>query len=555
MREVFDYGLTICYNMMKRKTQTSELRTTPITLSVHKYDSPVLKGSIKQYWGIQNSQPFFPPIEKLFKTDSLECASDYGIKFDDQMTCCLSDDTIRTTSGSKTFHKKVSMLLSPYKWMQGDYGMALGLPSTTDQAGMIYSKLQNHNNSSYVGSLISAVLSQSGCDHFPKVYGVFSGTSAYHKIDISDDYGDLCDRTWFSQNIGKTFDITLSEDVKDTGIFKHTRSARVEIQLGEDIDLGNIPELDAPSVQAEMADMNKMFTEDEKVDNDDETSSNVSTSYIFDIKSCDCDEDESVIDDEEIEPYAWATFENVPVQVTVMEKCEGTLYELMMMNFDSQKHLAWLSQVIFALAYAQRNFAFTHNDLHANNVMYVKTDKEFLYYNSGGVLYRVPTYGYLIKIIDFERGIAQIKLTGMKDPKLFISDHFSVNEEAGGQYNYGDFYIQKFPEIKPNPSFDLVRLATSLFWDLFPEGPGYEQYKDNQVFKFFIKWLSLEDGKSVLFSEKDAKHDRYHGFHMYKAIARYCKDNAVPRKEISSLKSFFEVSSVTDGSKVLLIDS
>ena len=38
-----------------------------------------------------------------------------------------------------------------------------------------------------------------------------------------------------------------------------------------------------------------------------------------------------------------------------------------MENPEQEKHLAWLTQIIFALAYAQRNFAVTHNDLHGNN--------------------------------------------------------------------------------------------------------------------------------------------------------------------------------------------
>jgi hypothetical protein len=201
---------------------------------------------------------------------------------------------------------------------------------------------------------------------------------------------------------------------------------------------------------------------------------------------------------------------------------------------------------MFALAYAHRNFAFTHNDLHANNVMYKKTDKEFFYYSSGGILYRVPTFGYVIKIIDFERGTASIKLTGMKEPKLFMSDHFRPYEEAGGQYNYGEFYDSKYPEIKPNPSFDLVRLATSLYTDLFPTGSS-----DHLLHTLIKKWLTLEDGSSVLFSKED--HDRYHGFHLYKAIARFCKDTAVPRKEIMLLKDLYGVQTSNNHS-VLMID-
>jgi hypothetical protein len=222
---------------------------------------------------------------------------------------------------------------------------------------------------------------------------------------------------------------------------------------------------------------------------------------------------------------------------------------------DSQKHLAWLTQVMFALAYAQRNFGFVHNDLHSNNIVYVPTKDEYFYYNLAGTLYRVPTYGYLIKIIDFERGVTSIRITGMKDSKFFMSDHFSVNEEAGGQYNYPPFYVGKYAEVKPNPSFDLVRLATSLFWDFFPKGPDSEEYKNNTIFHLFKKWLTLEDGTSVLFGKEDPHHDRYHGFTLYKAIARYCKDNAVPRKELLSLKTVYEVPGVPMGVVALNIDA
>jgi len=142
----------------------------------------------------------------------------------------------------------------------------------------------------------------------------------------------------------------------------------------------------------------------------------------------------------------------------------------------------------------------------------------------------------------------------MKEPKLFMSDHFSVSEEAGGQYNFEPWYVPKYPEIKPNPSFDLVRLATSMFWDLFPEGPYCLDYRDNQVFKFFTKWLKLDDDQSVLFGKDDPKHDRFHGFYLYKAIARFCK-NAVPRTEILSLKPYFGIELLPQGEECCVIEA
>jgi hypothetical protein len=243
-------------------------------------------------------------------------------------------------------------------------------------------------------------------------------------------------------------------------------------------------------------------------------------------------------DEGDDEGFAWATVSNVPVQLTVMERCNGTLYQLTTLNPEMDKHWAWMAQIVFALTFAQKTLGFVHNDLHSNNIMYVNTDKEFLWYKIEGEVYKVPTYGYIIKIIDFERGTGSVRLAGMKHPKTFMSDHFALNEEAAGQYNIDPFYTSKAETIKPNPSFDLVRLATSLFWDLFPEGPAHEDYTTNPMFRALMKWLTLEDGTSIMFGKKNVRHDRYHGFELYKAIARYCKDTAVPRKELALFTEF-----------------
>jgi hypothetical protein len=548
--------------MVKRKQNaSSDLKASPVAIGLHRYkDLSTLQTTSKTYWGVEHLQPFFPPIECLFKTESLPFSHEYGIKFSQQISSVLpSKDEISINGQKQTVHVKKTMLLSPFKWMQGEYGTSLGLPTTTEQASSIHSKLQSPNNAAYIGALISSVLSESGCQHFPKVYGVFSGVSQSHTIDISDDYEELCDRPWFSQNIGKTFELKLVDRVNDESMdFSHTRSARALVQLGDETELGEVEELDTEHVVSTMADLNVLSSEMEESASVMSDESSVSTSYIFNVQSCECDEEDEEIMDEEPESgdsFAWATFSNVPVQLTVMEKCDGTLYELMSKEQDSQKHLAWLTQVMFALAYAQRNFGFVHNDLHSNNIVYIPTAKEYFYYNLAGTLYRVPTYGYLIKVIDFERGVTSIRVTGMKDSKFFMSDHFSVNDEAGGQYNYPPFYIGKYAEVKPNPSFDLVRLATSLFWDFFPNGPKCEEYAQNTIFQFFKKWLTLEDGTSVLFGKEDPQHDRYHGFTLYKAIARYCKDTAVPRKELGSLKSVYEVPVVPMGEVALNIDA
>jgi len=479
--------------------------------------------------GISRLQTFFPPLECLFKTESHDRFHELGIKFSENVVDI--GDKLKLSDGSEIdFHTKITMLVSPFKWMKGDFG-SIGLPTHSEAAKKIHSKMQNHNNAAYVGCILSVVLSH--CKHFPKVYGAFTGNAKNHTINISDDYEEICEESWFSQNIGKTFDLKLNEEVGNA--IQYSRKARTSLDLGEEIDL-EVESIDAVASDAKPAGVTEIYTNDEY--ECDTESSGVSTSYFFEIESMPTSFDGSVCSDEsEDEPFAWATFHDVPVQMTVMEKLGGTLYDLMKLHTETDKHFAWISQVIFALAYAQRTFGFVHNDLHGNNIMFKNTEEDYLYYMHDGKTYKVPTFGYLIKIIDFDRGIGSIKLAGMKESKFFMSDQFDIEEEAGGQYNYEPFYTNKVPTIKPNPSFDLVRLATSLFWDIFPEGPHHDEYQNQKLFRLFMKWLKLEDGSSVLFFKNNPKVDRYNGFSLYKAIARF-SNSAVPRKEISELSCF-----------------
>jgi hypothetical protein len=547
--------------MVKRRpTQNSELRATSVNMSVHRYaDIAGLQAAGAQHWGVRHIQPFFPSIEKLFKTDETAVPIEHGVHFETEMAGIVSADSVRTADGRVLpVHRKVAMILSPVKLMRGNYGSVLGLPATLEQATALHQKMQNPNNAAFVGSIISAAVSESGCQHFPRVYGVFSGIAAEHRVDISDEYEDLHERQWFSANIGKTFAVDVSESVQASPEFGFTRKARTHLALGGDALLDGVVEMETEPVECAPAEMVSVFNEGAGASDDGESdSSSVSTSYVFGVRSCDCSMDGSETDDTSDaspEPFAWATFRDVPVQITVMEPCDGTIYALMMAHPETEKHHAWIAQVVFALAFAQRNFAFVHNDLHGNNVMYVKTDREFLYYSVGGDYFRVPTHGYLIKLIDFERSNASIKVAGMKAHKTFMSDHYAVDEEAGGQYNCEPYYVAKYDTVKPNPSFDLARLATSLFWDLFPEGAMGDSYKDNALFHMFLRWMGTGDGHSVLFGKEDEAHDRFHGFHLHKAIAKFCKD-AVPRKEIAHLKGAFGVPSVPLGERVCSIDA
>jgi hypothetical protein len=529
-----------------------DLRTTSTYLKLHRY--PRVNMSL---WGLQHPQPFFPPLEKLFKTETVASLKDYGVGLREEVAEVLAEDTIRTTKGTTaSVHRKTTMILSPFKWMRGDYS-GLGLPKPESVASDLQTTLQSPHTAGYVGALASLVLSESGCQHFPKVYGVYTALASKHTVDISDDYEDLSDRPWFTSNLGSTFELKLRHLEDGSPSFSHTRGQRPSVQLGDETVLDDIQDIDAEAVSEPGTRRSLSWsapTQSDTEDSDYEEESEESDDE-FEITSCDCSEASSEADDleEDGDPFAWAIIKDAPVITTVMEQCTGTFYDLLEAHIQPERHAAWVAQIVFALAFAQRTYGFTHNDLHGNNVMYVPTEQEFLYYNHGGQCYRVPTYGVLIKLIDFDRACFSVRLQGMKDPRHFVSSQFRVDDEAAGQYNIEPFFIQTQPRIPLNPSFDLCRFATSVYWDLFPEGPDVPTGHPLQ--DVFQAWMTQTDGTSVLYRAKHRdQHDRYHGFDLYKAIARYCKDSATPRRELAKLLAF-QCPTVPLGAACLLLEA
>lgn len=533
---------------------TPDLRTCVVPLEVHKISNiQTIKDGAEKWWNIRRIQALFPSMEQLFKLETIKTPYLYGLKTRNQIQT-ISSPTMAYINGSEVeVHRKTTMILPAYRCMRGDFGTS-GLPCEKEMAEEEHNRIHSPHNAAYVGALANIILSESGCIHFPEVYGTFTGIASKHSIDISDDYEDLADRPWFLQNLGHFFDLKLRSFEQEP--------EKPKIELGDDIAI-EAEELEplnpaTPAIPAPLEEESDISEDDLDDDSDLESTS---TGYIFGVKTCSSDgddhEDGIGFQDEDCETFAEAIFHDVPVQTTVMQKCKGTFYELLKNHPEPHKRVAWLAQIVFALAYAQRNYGLVHNDLHVNNVMYVETPKEFLYYNVSGKNYKVPTYGHIMKIIDFDRATFSVKLTGMRDARFFMSDQFDQNEEAGGQYNVEPFYNSKFAEVKPNASFDLVRLATSLFWDCFPKGPLHEEYKSDPLFKIAIDWTTLPDGTSVLFrnlAENDT-HERYRGFHLYKAIARYCKGTAVPKTQIEKLASpYLNPDKTPAGEQCLLID-
>lgn len=274
-------------------------------------------------------------------------------------------------------------------------------------------------------------------------------------------------------------------------------------------------------------------TNSDKSKDDDETDSNNSNDEEDDSE----DEDYDLGDDDDDDSSSDSSIDDLnillkkfPVQSVVIEKCHNTLDKLLETDEITIEELeSALFQIIVTLHVYQKKFSFTHNDLHTNNVMYTTTDKEFLYYTYNNRIYKVPTFGKIYKIIDFGRAIYKF------NNKLICSDSFSENGTAHTQYNFGPFLNPNKAIIEPNYSFDLTRLACSIFDFICDNVNDIQKTKKIPIYGLIIDWLMDDNGINVLYKKNGQ--ERYPNFKLYKMITRLVHKH-IPEEQIE--KSVFD---------------
>ena len=236
------------------------------------------------------------------------------------------------------------------------------------------------------------------------------------------------------------------------------------------------------------------------------------------------DDDDEYDDDDEV---LWATIKNFPVSAIMLEKCDNTLDSLMMQEKEMTEN-EWTSalmQIIMTLITYQKLFGFTHNDLHTNNVMFVYTEKEYIYYHFNKKYYRVPTYNRAFKIIDFGRAIYKYK------SKVICSDSFSITGDAATQYNCEPYFNDKKARLEPNFSFDLCRLGCSIFDYFIDNINDVEKIcKKEPLAKLIVEWVTDDQNRNILY--KTNGEERYPDFKLYKMIARNVH-NHTPHAQLS----------------------
>jgi len=491
------------------------------------------------------------------------------------------------------------------------------LPSI-NKSEQVNSKIADVNNSAYVDSFFSYLTSQllntHNFIHGVDFYGSFLAIKNNYKVNIMDDIEYLVHSEFFikKQNILFTVEdyshlLTSEDEVKplkplkimsnksvlsvksidDTvfeNIFENSDSNQdsnlvtlsdiknMNIEL---VDIMNSSELSIDPTKSETlksgsscsSRTSHTHSDDEIPEQDAEAEfetelaaelANDKIDSEQDIKSAlNSDENSEKNSDENSSNYSdideetlLLTFPKFPIQLICMEHCENTFDNLILTTeLTNDEWFSALIQIIMILITYQKMFSFTHNDLHTNNVMYVSTNKKFIYYCYKKKYYKVPTFGKIFKIIDFGRAI--YKFNG----KTICSDSFQTGGDAATQYNTEPYFNEKKPRLEPNFSFDLCRLACSIFDYIIDDLDDIKNLElCEPIVKIIVEWCIDDNGINVLYKNNGV--ERYQDFKLYKMIAR-CVHNHTPvaqleRPEFS--KFVISKNSVGKNEQVINID-
>jgi hypothetical protein len=516
--------------------------------------------------GITSLQNYVPLYEKFF---SLNTSNFNSINLNQKyyltsVNKTLSKSTlnvnVKDNSNNiiqKDIFCKFSPLLDPLKFLTGKYDLSVNqlIELPTFNSTNKFAKLLDQNNSAYVDAfftyLSSQLLHQNNFLNSIDYYGAFICRQNNFLYNIVDDLEYLNDSSYFHENKNKLFELETTEYSDYFNIDTRTNKKKlvfndkldkIHIDTFNDDDFNifttnnelnsNINDLSDACIYNYSLKKSSRSKSDSSCSS---KSSNTLDDTLDDIKSessshgsngsdGSCNVSDSEDNDEQ---DILCSLYDFPIQMISLEKCDNTLDYLM--ENELLSHKEWISclfQIIISLTTFQKTFSFTHNDLHTNNIMYVTTEKQFLFYCFNKIHYKVPTYGKIYKLIDFGRAI--YKFNGL----TMCSDSFHPKGDAASQYNCEPYLDDNKPRLEPNPSFDLCRLACCLY-DYFIEDLYQADViiKKNKIASLINSWLLDDKGRNILY--KTTGEERYPEFKLYKMISRTVH-NAVPSNQLEN---------------------
>ena len=531
--------------------------------------------------------------EKL--SDEENCGS-YGSSEDDEKT--LNNfvfrgkfnkpgvpESSRNPGCKKEVFVKLIPIIDPIIYLtnrvkETDY-LSLPSRSTTDVTNSALKPMMV-NNSAYVDGffilLTSILLADYKFANGIDYYGSFLGIKSEYKVNVIDDIDDIMESEYFKENLGDLFEMddeiyklleTKYDEIENEsdqethdGCVTKKPLLKIDDECSENIlEMGDIDDMVADIDKEIIDDKNTInIISDSDNDNIKDEYSNINANidhpdiskYTLDcldnldnLDEIGCDKiklkthsESSESEWSESSDVVPVTIHNCPVQATLMECCDETLYGCICdSELQTDEWMAIFMQIIMNLLTYQKAFQFTHNDLHIDNIMCIKTSEKYLYYVYNGIYYKVPSFGRILKIIDFGRAIYTFNGTRI------CGDCYEYTGEAGKLYNTEPYFSENEPRIEPNYSFDLCRLSCSLV-DIFFERENFNKetidsiISDNPVAKIVYEWCTDDSEQCVLYNAKGK--DRYPGFDLYKMIARtvhyHSPENQLKRAEFSQFQ-------------------
>ena len=526
--------------------------------------------SLKNVTGYYGLATYFPGLKTLLRLDGpppTDIWLDSRLKVA-AIDCSGTPGPCRIDVGGTSIraYMKVTHCLDPIRWIQGDYYLA-GHPvlPTTRRLRRTSKKLADPWNQAYidaVGCYILGRLKEGGASpHFNSFYGAFKATAATYSYNLTDDFDSYRHHRWFWQSKQKGYyelgvvneddpsepvpakvlnDIMMqqgsgSDSESDDSSFGSSGSEASESESGS--DSGS----DASEASEESDKSSEPETIDVQLEAIPDTNS-VHTDNMSNLSFASSDMDDS-------EYKILCNIKDFPVMMIITEESQGTM-DALLEDYDAvgsspgspeweECWSAWIFQIIAGLSVAQDLIGFTHNDLHTNNIVWTATEEDFLYYTKrDGTHFKVPTFGKVFRIIDFGRSIFRF------NGRLFVSDDFRTENDAGGQYRFAPLNKSTRNPVMPNPSFDLCRLSVSLFNSLFPDpledldGGAVLSSEEGLVVKekisplYNILWTwMIDDAGENVFINPDGS-ERFPDFYLYKHIAAKIH-RAVPALQFS----------------------
>ena len=565
---------------------------------------------------LSNTQNYIPIYKRFFELNDTNWNSINlnhkwyisGIKECDEENSNLFNCKIKNINTQKTKDKdvffKLAPLLDPYKYLIGKYDVSnkdlFKLPDINSDESTVNSKFLDQNNSAYVDGffiyLTSNLNHSNNFLHGLDYYGSFLAIKNKYKINVFDDLEYLTNSDFFNKNKNILFEVNnydhlfQDENKKKKPIkIEYNSSAKSNLSIksfdeeifeeifeNNELNADNLKELNnddlidmtfsnllensskittikSSSTCSSRTSHTSSENSDDKDFEENQDIEDIENDKIEDNEKWEDDDTDDTDTDTDIEETIEATIPQFPVQVIGMEYCENTFDELILSD-ELKNENEWFSalmQIIMILITYQKTFAFTHNDLHTNNVMYNTTDKKYLFYCYKKKYYKVPTFGKIFKIIDFGRSIYKY------NDKIFCSDSFQNGGDAATQYNTEPYFNDKKTRLEPNYSFDLCRLACSIFDYVVDDIEDIKHLKScSPLIRLIVEWCMDDNNLNVLY--KSNGEERYEEFKLYKMIARsvhnHTPQNQLNRKEFSKYKTTSKKIPKEERTKVINID-